>query len=346
MQKHRISTNIGRDQKVIVELKNDFDLLEIIFKQDFDFFEISIFINMEYLFKNRCMINGMCCVYIIKNILNNKVYVGSAFNIKKRLIQHYNLLKNNKHSNIKLQRGWNKYGEDNFRIQIMEENRFNDLLNKEQEYINFYNSVEEGYNITPIAGSTLGNKWTTQQKEKYSVLKKKLQLGEPVIQYDLNGKKINEFPNMKIAGKSIGIKNTCLIGQCCRKEKKTVGGFKWEYKNKEKQKIYGKQEFPLNKKINCPHCNGTKTKKAGFIVWNDNKKQQYRCDICSKRFSETTNKPNAWNVDVERNEKIINLYLNNIKSRDISKEFGITRETVNRVIRKWKIQNIEYGRNK
>ena len=41
MQKHRISTNIGRDQKVIVELKNDFDLLEIIFKQDFDFFEIS-----------------------------------------------------------------------------------------------------------------------------------------------------------------------------------------------------------------------------------------------------------------------------------------------------------------
>ena len=30
MQKHRISTNIGRDQKVVVELKNDFDLLEIL----------------------------------------------------------------------------------------------------------------------------------------------------------------------------------------------------------------------------------------------------------------------------------------------------------------------------
>ena len=30
MQKHRISTNVGRDQKVVVELKNDFDLLEIL----------------------------------------------------------------------------------------------------------------------------------------------------------------------------------------------------------------------------------------------------------------------------------------------------------------------------
>ena len=30
MQKHRISTRIGFDQKIIVELKNDFDLLEIL----------------------------------------------------------------------------------------------------------------------------------------------------------------------------------------------------------------------------------------------------------------------------------------------------------------------------
>ena len=30
MQKHRISTNIGKDQKVVVELKQDYDLLEIL----------------------------------------------------------------------------------------------------------------------------------------------------------------------------------------------------------------------------------------------------------------------------------------------------------------------------
>ena len=30
MQKHRISTNIGRDQKVTVEIKQDYDLLEIL----------------------------------------------------------------------------------------------------------------------------------------------------------------------------------------------------------------------------------------------------------------------------------------------------------------------------
>ena len=30
MQKHRISTSIGRDQKVLVELKQEYDLLEIL----------------------------------------------------------------------------------------------------------------------------------------------------------------------------------------------------------------------------------------------------------------------------------------------------------------------------
>lgn len=30
IQKHRISTNIGQDQKVTVELKQDYDLLEIL----------------------------------------------------------------------------------------------------------------------------------------------------------------------------------------------------------------------------------------------------------------------------------------------------------------------------
>ena len=30
MQKHRISTNLGKDQKINVELKQDFDVLEIL----------------------------------------------------------------------------------------------------------------------------------------------------------------------------------------------------------------------------------------------------------------------------------------------------------------------------
>lgn len=53
------------------------------------------------------MITG---IYIIKNILNNKIYVGSTIDIKKRWRDHKWHLKENKHHNSHLQASYNKYG--------------------------------------------------------------------------------------------------------------------------------------------------------------------------------------------------------------------------------------------
>ncbi len=55
----------------------------------------------------------MQAVYTIKNVINNKIYIGSAVNIKKRWHEHRNLLNNNnnnKHHSPILQNAWNKYG--------------------------------------------------------------------------------------------------------------------------------------------------------------------------------------------------------------------------------------------
>lgn len=58
------------------------------------------------------------CIYIIKNKINNKVYVGRTNNYIKRFSKHKILLENNKHHNQHLQNAWNKYGSQNFKFII------------------------------------------------------------------------------------------------------------------------------------------------------------------------------------------------------------------------------------
>lgn len=78
----------------------------------------------------------MVGIYRIRNILNNKCYYGSSKNINKRWNRHKNELLKNKHNNIKLQRAWNKYKENNFIFEIVELCNIDDLLIKEQIYLN------------------------------------------------------------------------------------------------------------------------------------------------------------------------------------------------------------------
>jgi group I intron endonuclease len=79
----------------------------------------------------------MIGIYSIKNVKNNNCYFGSSKNIEKRWKTHLNKLKNNKHHNIHLQRAWNKYGENNFIFEIVEECDEKNLLQLEQKYIDF-----------------------------------------------------------------------------------------------------------------------------------------------------------------------------------------------------------------
>ena len=51
------------------------------------------------------MISG---IYVIRNLKNDKVYVGSAKNFNKRKHTHFLLLNKNQHWNVKLQRAYNK----------------------------------------------------------------------------------------------------------------------------------------------------------------------------------------------------------------------------------------------
>lgn len=63
----------------------------------------------------------MSGIYQIRNIINNKIYVGSTVCFKNRWAVHLFLLDRNKHGNSHLQSAWNKYGKDNFIFEILEE---------------------------------------------------------------------------------------------------------------------------------------------------------------------------------------------------------------------------------
>ena len=112
----------------------------------------------------------ICGIYCIKNEIDNNIYIGSSIHINKRKNQHFTALRNNKHHSRYLQRSFNKYKEENFSFIILEECTSENLLVKEQHFINILNPR---YNICKIAGNSLGTKRTEETKKNISIAQKK-----------------------------------------------------------------------------------------------------------------------------------------------------------------------------
>lgn len=111
-------------------------------------------------------------IYAIENTVNGKMYVGSAANLKSRKNSHSSLLRKGTHTNEKLQRSYNKHGEEAFKTRTLLVCRREDLLFYEQLAIDKFNAVKGGYNIAPIAGSSLGVKRTPEAKANYGAVSK------------------------------------------------------------------------------------------------------------------------------------------------------------------------------
>lgn len=99
-------------------------------------------------------------VYEIVNTVNGKRYIGSAVSFKKRWGVHRHALRHSAHHSSKLQRAWNKYGEDAFKFLPILTCQPSMLLFYEQQLLD---KVKPEYNILPVAGSSLGSKRTPEQ---------------------------------------------------------------------------------------------------------------------------------------------------------------------------------------
>lgn len=87
-------------------------------------------------------------IYSIKNIINNKRYIGQTVNIKKRKSYHFWSLNNNRHFNSKLQNDFNKYGFDNFEFKILLiVTKKSDSNYHEKKLVDLWDTINNGYNV-------------------------------------------------------------------------------------------------------------------------------------------------------------------------------------------------------
>lgn len=102
-------------------------------------------------------------IYQIYNKENEKSYIGSSVNLKKRKIDHVRMLKKSTHPNIHLQRAWNKHGSDSFEFRILVTCPQIYLIKLEQWFLD---NTKNLYNIQLKADSSLGRVLSEETKKK------------------------------------------------------------------------------------------------------------------------------------------------------------------------------------
>ena len=87
-------------------------------------------------------------IYKIRNIITDSYYIGETTEgFYKRFLRHNNLLVNNKHFNVHLQRAYNKYGTDAFEFSIISRSEnANEIVLLEEQYIKEYKNNYDCYN--------------------------------------------------------------------------------------------------------------------------------------------------------------------------------------------------------
>ncbi|MFC7439557.1 GIY-YIG nuclease family protein [Laceyella putida] len=93
------------------------------------------------------MITAMMGIYAIRNKANRKVYVGQSIHIQNRFKQHLAALEKGNHHSKKLQEDFDKFGPEQFTLEILEICKRDELDQKEIEWINKFDSLQNGYNV-------------------------------------------------------------------------------------------------------------------------------------------------------------------------------------------------------
>jgi group I intron endonuclease len=111
-------------------------------------------------------------IYQIRNIKNDKIYIGSTINFKNRFYQHIRELNKGIHHSAKLQKSWNIHSQDNFVFEVLEIANNLDresLYELEQKYLDEFKPYEMGFNINPVVNEIIDNR-TYQNRQLYNAI--------------------------------------------------------------------------------------------------------------------------------------------------------------------------------
>lgn len=112
-------------------------------------------------------------IYRIVNTVTGKCYIGQSQNIKLRWRHHIQALRRGDSRSTKLQNSYNKHGESVFEFEVLEECEKDMLDDREQLWIDMYDSFHDGYNNQPMAASCRGISRSEETKKRMSEAAKK-----------------------------------------------------------------------------------------------------------------------------------------------------------------------------
>ena len=114
-------------------------------------------------------------IYKITNIQNNKVYIGQTIRpVQDRFNRHLNDALHNV-IDSHFARAIRKYGKDSFSWEVIDTaNTQEELTIKERYWIQYYNSVKEGYNETNAISKCGGNTYQSKTEKEMEVIKEKI----------------------------------------------------------------------------------------------------------------------------------------------------------------------------
>lgn len=187
-------------------------------------------------------------IYMIKNLKNNKVYIGATSQgSAKRFKQH--LWKATSGSNYALHQAIREDGENNFEVSTLEYVYTIEDLKKQEKYwiiMSRANNPKYGYN-GDCGGDIMFH--TEDAKAKISAVHKGKDMSKfyhAVLQYDNDGNFMQEFPSVTHAVEHTGISKASLVRGLHHtfKTKSRVNPYIWLYK----------EDYPeIPKKINPEH---------------------------------------------------------------------------------------------
>lgn len=208
-------------------------------------------------------------IYKVTNKVNGKVYIGkTTIEVRQRWNAHVSGAFNpkSKERNFKFHNAIRKYGRDAFIVETIDDvEDEEETALREQYWIEFYDSIRTGYNITlggegstiypdeffikcwesgmtceairqkyGISRNTVTSRWAGLFP-KEEIKKRKIRNlvkanGTPVHRYDLNGNYIDSFLSTQDAKRITGINHIDAVARGLRNK---AGGFIWSYEKKE-----------------------------------------------------------------------------------------------------------------
>lgn len=181
-------------------------------------------------------VNGKSGVYMWTNLSNSKRYIGSSVNLKRRILEYYNVNRLLKMPSMVINNALLKYGYLNFSFSIIEFCEIKDLKNKEKYY---FELLKPEYNILKEPGSpSRGKGWKhsneTIEKMRLSALKKspiviaKMSASQRTSQAvevtDLELKTKTTYHAIRSAAKALGFDRRYLINYVYLNQTKPLFG--------------------------------------------------------------------------------------------------------------------------